>query len=61
MGNNFNVLQLGNWTFSNHFNETSVIGSELNKLYCKNISKLLNETVEIKLQVPLIILLVDTD
>jgi hypothetical protein len=50
MGNNFNII-----------NETSMIGSELNKPYCKNISELLNETVEIKLQVPLIALFIDSD
>ena len=61
MGKSFNDFQIGNRTFSNNINETSVIESERNKPYCKNISKLLNKTVEIKLQVPLIILSVDTD
>ena len=61
MGKNVKVFQIANWTDSNNINETSMIGSEQNKPFCKNISKFLNKTVEIKLQVPLIILSVDTD
>ena len=61
MGKNAKVFQIANWTDYNNINETSMIGSEQNKPFCKNISKLLNETVEIKLQVSFIMLLVDTD
>ena len=61
MGKNVNVFQIANWTDSNNTNETSMTGSEHNKQLCKKNSKLFNDTVEIKLQVSFMMLLVDTD